>query len=166
MFCGKCGFKNDDDAEFCAQCGEKIDISTDIRATLINENDISSKNKKVGKIVVFLMFVAVLIIVTSIVRSNNYRSVIKTYIKASFEWDKYDTDSEIEEETEFRNRLAVYSDYDNLSVRKGSSITLGACLIEDGEITEDVSGITFVIENPSILEMKDLPMANGMMEME
>lgn len=66
MFCGKCGFKNDDDAEFCAQCGEKIDISTDIRATLINENDISSKNKKVGKIVVFLMFVAVLIIVTLI----------------------------------------------------------------------------------------------------
>lgn len=77
------------------------------------------------------------------------------------EWDKYDTDSEIEEETEFRNRLAVYSDYDNLSVRKGSSITLGACLIEDGEITEDVSGITFVIENPSILEISDTGISSG-----
>ena len=77
------------------------------------------------------------------------------------EWDKYDTDAEIEEETELRNRLAVYSDYDNLSVRKGSSITLGACLIEDGEITEDVSGITFVIENPSILEISDTGISSG-----
>lgn len=87
MFCGKCGFKNEDDAEFCAQCGEKIDISTDVRATLINKNDTSSKNKKVGKIVVFIMFIVTLIIVMSIVRSNNYKSVIKTYVKASFEPD-------------------------------------------------------------------------------
>lgn len=77
------------------------------------------------------------------------------------EWDKYEADSEIEEEIELRNRLAVYSDYDNLSVRKGSSITLGACLIEDGEITEDVSGITFVIENPSILEISDTGISSG-----
>ena len=87
MFCGKCGFKNEDDAEFCAQCGEKIDINTDVRAALINKNDTSSKNKKVGKIVVFIMFIVTLIIVMSIVRSNNYKSVIKTYVKASFEPD-------------------------------------------------------------------------------
>jgi hypothetical protein len=130
MFCGKCGFKNDDDAEFCAQCGEKIDISTDIRATLINENDISSKNKKVGKIVVFLMFVAVLIIVTSIVRSNNYRSVIKTYIKASFEPDTEKIVSLIPsgmidyiiEDEDFSDKEEFMEEFDNLFQNKVKDI--------------------------------------------
>ncbi len=50
--------------------------------------------------------------------------------------------------------MVIYSDYTNLSVRKDSSITLSAGVIIDGKKVEDTSGITFWVEDPSILESK------------
>lgn len=65
-----------------------------------------------------------------------------------------------DEAPENRNGLAIYSDYSNLSIRKGSVITLNAGILKDGELTADVSGLTVQIEDTSILsvsatDMKD-----------
>ncbi len=49
--------------------------------------------------------------------------------------------------------LVVYSDYTNLSIRKGSTITLSAGILDGGELTEDISGITFQIEDTSVLSV-------------
>lgn len=57
------------------------------------------------------------------------------------------------QESENRNGLVVYSDYTNLSIRKGSVITLSAGIFADGELIGDVSGITFQIEDISILSV-------------
>ncbi len=49
------------------------------------------------------------------------------------------------------NGLVVYSDYTNLSIRKGSTITLSVGIFVGGELTDDVSGITFQIDDTSVL---------------
>lgn len=54
---------------------------------------------------------------------------------------------------ESENSLVVYSDYTNLSIRKGSIITLSAGILVDDELTGDVSGITFQVEDPAILDI-------------
>lgn len=76
------------------------------------------------------MFVAVLIIVTSIVRSNNYRSVIKTYIKASFEPDTEKIVSLIPsgmidyiiEDEDFSDKEEFMEEFDNLFQNKVKDI--------------------------------------------
>ncbi len=49
--------------------------------------------------------------------------------------------------------IVVYSDYANLSIRKGSEITLRAGIHADGEPTADVSGLTFQVEDTSVLSV-------------
>ena len=53
---------------------------------------------------------------------------------------------------EIKNGLVIYSDYTNLSIRKDSIITLSAGIMIDGQRVEDVSGITFWIDDSSVLE--------------
>lgn len=53
------------------------------------------------------------------------------------------------------NGLAVFSDYTNLSIRKGSDITFRAGIMEDGALTADSSGISFHVEDTSILQVSD-----------
>lgn len=51
------------------------------------------------------------------------------------------------------NGIIIYSDYANLSVCKGSTITLSAGVLANGELTEDISGITLQIEDTSVLNV-------------
>ncbi len=64
-------------------------------------------------------------------------------------WIPYD----LENNNIIENGLVLYSDYNNLSIRKDSIITLTAGIFKDGEQSDDVSGINFQIEDVSILEM-------------
>lgn len=58
-------------------------------------------------------------------------------------------------EMEIDDGIIIYSDYQNLSIRKDSTITLSAGIIIDGEQIDDVSGITFWTDDTSILEVSD-----------
>ncbi|MCI7180562.1 MAG: hypothetical protein MSA26_08305 [Lachnospiraceae bacterium] len=58
-------------------------------------------------------------------------------------------------EMEIDDGLIIYSDYQNLSIRKDSIITLSAGIIIGGKQVEDVSGITFWTDDSSILEISD-----------
>lgn len=51
--------------------------------------------------------------------------------------------------------IIIYSDYQNLSIRKDSIITLSAGIIIDGEQIDNVSGITFWTDDSSILEVSN-----------
>ena len=48
-----------------------------------------------------------------------------------------------EEESTPEDGLAVYSDYTSLSICKDNIITLSAGIFNNGELMDDVSGITF-----------------------
>ena len=60
-----------------------------------------------------------------------------------------------------RDGLVIYSDYTNLSIRKDNVITLCAGIMSDGELAEDVSGITFWIEDSSILRSESTGIKNN-----
>ncbi len=68
--------------------------------------------------------------------------------------DEGDTEDNITE-TEIDDGIIVYSDYQNLSIRKDSTITLSAGIIIGGEQIDDVSGITFWSDDSSILKIVD-----------
>ncbi|MDD6489638.1 MAG: leucine-rich repeat domain-containing protein [Clostridia bacterium] len=51
------------------------------------------------------------------------------------------------------NGIAVYSNYQNLSVKLNDRIKIGAGLFKNNEQITDVSGVTYIIENPEILEV-------------
>lgn len=59
----------------------------------------------------------------------------------------------VNDPVENEDGLILYSDYSNLSIRKGSTITFAAGILTDGERVADVSGINFQIEDTSILKM-------------
>lgn len=67
-------------------------------------------------------------------------------------YEFYYEDNPAEDDSE-ENSIIVYSDYTNLSIRKGSAITLSAGIIAGGKPTDDISGITFQIEDTSILSV-------------
>lgn len=56
--------------------------------------------------------------------------------------------------------LAVYSDYTSLSICKDNSITLSAGIFNNGELMDDVSGITFWVDDSSVLELKKTGVAD------
>lgn len=58
-------------------------------------------------------------------------------------------------EMEMDDGMIIYSDYQNLSVRKDSVITLSAGIMIGGEQSEDASGITFWTDHSSILSISD-----------
>lgn len=62
---------------------------------------------------------------------------------------------------ELDDGLVVYSDHSNLSIRKDAVITLSAGIVIDGEQQENVSGITFQIDDTSILDLSDAGTADG-----
>lgn len=67
-------------------------------------------------------------------------------------FDKYDPFQQTETITKDRE-LVIFSDYNDFRIRKGSIITLSAGILSDGSLTEDVSGITFRVEENSVLKM-------------
>lgn len=58
-------------------------------------------------------------------------------------------------EMEIDDGIIIYSDYQNLGIRKDSIITLSAGIIIDGEQIDDISGITFWTDDSSILGIID-----------
>lgn len=58
-------------------------------------------------------------------------------------------------EMEIDDGIIIYSDYQNLSIRKDSIITLSVDIIIGGEQMDDVSGITFWTGDSLILELSD-----------
>lgn len=57
--------------------------------------------------------------------------------------------------------IIIYSDYQNLSIRKDSIITLSAGIIIGGEPLTDVSGITFWTDDSSLLDICDTGIKNN-----
>lgn len=73
------------------------------------------------------------------------------------------TDSEEDDITELEidDGIIIYSDYQNLSIRKDSIITLSAGIIIGGEPLTDVSGITFWTDDSSLLDICDTGIKNN-----
>ena len=65
-----------------------------------------------------------------------------------------------EEESTPEDGLAVYSDYTSLSICKDNIITLSAGIFNNGELMDDVSGITFWVDDSSVLELKKTGVAD------
>lgn len=65
-----------------------------------------------------------------------------------------------EEESIPEDGLAVYSDYTSLSICKDNIITLSAGIFNNGELMDDVSGITFWVDDSSVLELKKTGVAD------
>ena len=63
-------------------------------------------------------------------------------------------DSE-ETSPKLQDGLVIYSDHSNLNIQKDAIITLSAGIVKDGELHEDISGITFQIDDSSILKLSD-----------
>lgn len=60
-----------------------------------------------------------------------------------------------ETDDRMQDGFIIYSDYNNLSIPKESTITLSIGLIVNGEQINDISGITFQIKDTSILEVME-----------
>ena len=74
--------------------------------------------------------------------------------EATVHWGNSSSSVEGPTEDNFKeNGLVIYSDYSSLRVRKGSVITLAVGIFSDGEQVGDMSGISFQIEDTSILKM-------------
>ena len=58
-------------------------------------------------------------------------------------------------ETPISDGLTIYSDYQNLSISKDSTITLSAGIFVGGEQKDDVSGITFWTDDSTILKIAE-----------
>lgn len=87
MFCGKCGAKNTDNAEFCANCGAKLNKSTSTRTaavSLVTQND---KNRKVGMIAVVVVVVLVIILGVVLFGGRSYKATVKNFVDATFDAD-------------------------------------------------------------------------------
>ena len=65
-------------------------------------------------------------------------------------------------DNELMDGIVIYSDYNNLSIRKKSAITLGAGSVMNGEMLEDSSGITFSVEDTSIVSVDDTYFSNNL----
>lgn len=59
------------------------------------------------------------------------------------------------ENTNARNGLVVYSDYNNLRISIGSTLTLSAGILADGNPTDKVSDITFHLDDNPVVKVTD-----------
>lgn len=80
MFCGKCGTKNEDNAEFCRNCGSKLKNSTTI--TIPTQDD---KNRKIGMIAVAVAAVVIIILGIFLFGGRSYKSTVKKFVNAQFD---------------------------------------------------------------------------------
>ncbi len=83
MFCGKCGLKNDDDANFCAGCGANLKPEQNVNGETSVSTNSSNKNRNIGIIAV----VAAVMIVVSIIaffHPRGYKVVVDECLNAIF----------------------------------------------------------------------------------
>ncbi len=66
-----------------------------------------------------------------------------------------------EQEPLLNNGFIVFSDISNTSIKKGGTITVGVAAFKDGLRVTDLSGITFSIENSSIIHPKKTTVENN-----
>lgn len=91
---------------------------------------------------------------------QGYNADMQYTVKYKFlSLDQVGTEETEQQENEERENtpedgLAVYSDYTSLSICKDNSITLSAGIFNNGELMDDVSGITFWVDDSSVLELK------------
>ena len=60
------------------------------------------------------------------------------------------------DKVQYPDGLILYSNHENLSIRKDDTIALNVGIIKDQIMAEDVSGITFSIENPAVLKITSI----------
>lgn len=60
------------------------------------------------------------------------------------------------DKVQYPGGLILYSNHENLSIRKDDTIALNVGIIKDQIMAEDVSGITFSIENPAVLKITSI----------
>ncbi len=101
------------------------------------------------------------------VSEQEYQNKINEYIDPDHSRTTDGNDSEIYDydgilqylssggQDESESGLVIFSDYTNMSISTGSTITLSAGILINGERSENVSGITFQVENSTILRVTD-----------
>lgn len=87
MFCGKCGAKNEDNAQFCAKCGAKLDNVVPMENVDVSSPDVNNKNRKVGIIAVAVVAVLVILLGVFLLGGRSYKATIKKFVNAQFEAD-------------------------------------------------------------------------------
>lgn len=87
MFCGKCGTKNADDAQFCTGCGAKLNgeqLVKNSTTVAVNSND---KNRKVGMIAVAVIAVVVIALIIALFGGRSYKATVEKFVNAQFDAD-------------------------------------------------------------------------------
>lgn len=87
MFCGKCGTKNQDNAEFCTNCGTKLNKNIKTNATIVSLPSQNDKNRKVGIIAVAVAVVVIIILGIFLFGGRSYKATIQKYVNATFDAD-------------------------------------------------------------------------------
>lgn len=87
MFCGKCGFKNADDAEFCTNCGAKLKKSAQKRVSAVSMAGQNARNRKVGMIAVAAAAVLIVLLGVFLFGGRSYKATIEKYVDAQFDAD-------------------------------------------------------------------------------
>lgn len=85
MFCGKCGAKNADNAEFCTNCGAKLNKSASTKMDAVSVSNQNDKNRKVGIIAVAVVVVLVVIIGIFLFGGRSYKSTVEKFVDAEFD---------------------------------------------------------------------------------
>ena len=87
MFCGKCGAKNQDNAEFCSNCGAKLNKAVKPNTAAVSLPGKNDKNRKVGIIAVAAAAVVIILLGIFLFGGRSYKATIKKYINATFDAD-------------------------------------------------------------------------------
>lgn len=87
MFCGKCGSKNTDDAEFCTNCGAKLNKTTQSKVSAVSITGQNEKNRKVGMIAVAVAAVLVVLLGVFLFGGRSYKATIEKFVDAQFDAD-------------------------------------------------------------------------------
>ena len=76
--------------------------------------------------------------------------------KADTEGKEQGAEAGLLDKVQYPDGLILYSDHENLSIRKDDTIALNVGIIKDQTMVEDVSGIAFSIENPAVLKITSI----------
>lgn len=87
MFCGKCGTKNADDAEFCTGCGAKLNRGEAVKAGTTIAPESNDKNRKVGIIAVAAIAVIVIVVAIALFGGRSYKATVNKFVNATFDSD-------------------------------------------------------------------------------
>jgi hypothetical protein len=88
MFCGQCGTKNEDGAEFCTNCGAKLLTDIDIKdGNTVPTQDANALHRKIGIIAVAVVAVLVVILGCSLFGGRSDTATVKKYLTARYSGD-------------------------------------------------------------------------------